>query len=162
MFLNFRAVRPDEAKDILSFYRSLLETEGCVWTLDYPNEQTIEYDLSRSSLFCLENEQGETVGVISVDDDPEVEKLTCWSADGAPGAELSRLGVHREYQNRGIAGLLLQNGMTVLQKRGFKSVHFLVAKDNPKAINAYKKLNFNVVGETFMFGHEYWCYEKML
>lgn len=161
MELTFRNITSGEASKVLCLYRSLLGTEGCVWNEEYPCEETVRYDLERDALFCLENEAGEPVGVISIDDDPEVEKLECWSEAGAPGAELSRLGVSLEYQNRGIAGMLLHNGMKELERRGYKSVHFLVAKDNARAINAYKKFSFDVVGETFLFGHEYWCYEKI-
>ena len=53
-------------------------------------------------------ERTDLIGTISIDDDPEVEALSCWSEDLTPVAELSRLGVAVEYQNRGIARILLQ------------------------------------------------------
>ena len=54
----------------------------------------------------------------SIDDDPEVEALSCWSEDLTPVAELSRLGVAVEYQNRGIARILLQEAMAELKSQG--------------------------------------------
>ncbi|MGN0466475.1 MAG: GNAT family N-acetyltransferase [Lachnospiraceae bacterium] len=156
-----RATRKDKA-EILSLYRSLVGTEFCAWTQNYPSEIEIEGDLSREALFCLKDEKEKIVGVISIDDDEEVEKLPCWSKSLKPAAELSRLGVRVESQNQGIAKQLLQHGMEQLKCQGNKSVHFLVCKKNQKAIRSYDKLNFNIVGECQLFGENWWCYEKAL
>ena len=102
------------------------------------------------------------MGVISIDDDPEVKALPCWSEDLTPVAELSRLGVAAEYQNHGIARILLQEAMAELKSQGYKAVHILVAKDNVKALRSYEKLHFATAGECELFGHSYWCYEKEL
>lgn len=184
---EFRRARREEAEEILQLYRSLIGTEYCVWTENYPTEREVEFDLSRNALFCLyeripeadEGEQGarlsegQTVGtlpvtrgrlmgVISMDDDPEVEALSCWSEDLTPVAELSRLGVAAEYQNRGIARILLQEAMAELKTQGYKAAHILVAKDNVKALRSYEKLHFSTAGECELFGHSYWCYERKL
>ena len=110
----------------------------------------------------MENEDGEIIGTITVDEDPQVEALTCWSKTLQPSAELSRLGVRTDMQNQGIARRLLQHGMEELKKQGKKSVHFLVCKTNKKALRSYDKLNFESVGECELWGHMYWCYEKAL
>lgn len=159
---NFVNAKMENLDEILALYRSLVGTEYCAWTADYPNEETIEFDLSRDSLFCLKNEQGTIIGVISIDQDEAVEQLSCWSKDKQPSAELSRLGVHPEYQNQGVARQLLKFGMEELRKRGKRSVHFLVCKTNRKAIRSYDKLHFDVVGECALFCEEWWCYEKDL
>lgn len=181
--MEFRRAKREEAEEILRLYRSLIGTEYCVWTEDYPTEREVEFDLSRDALFCLHEitsesdrrEQGtglseerlpemrgRLMGVISIDDDPEVKALPCWSADLTPVAELSRLGVAAEYQNRGIARILLQEAMAELKELGYKAVHILVAKDNVKALRSYEKLQFTTAGECELFGHSYWCYEKEL
>lgn len=160
--MNFvRAAAADKA-EILALYRSLVGTEYCAWTDEYPNETEIEGDLSRNALFCMKDENGKIAGTISIDHDEEVEKLPCWREALKPAGELSRLGVRREYQNQGLARQLLQYGMEELKRRGFKSVHFLVCKTNIKAIRSYSKLNFEVVGECSLFGEDWWCYEKAL
>lgn len=66
----------------------------------------------------MENEDGEIIGTITVDEDPQVEALTCWSKTLQPSAELSRLGVRTDMQNQGIARQLLQHGMEELKNRG--------------------------------------------
>lgn len=157
--MNFRKATAVDGKEILEIYHSLAGTEFCTWTMDYPNEKHIEGDLSRDALFCLETE-GRIIGVISIDDDEAVEKLPCWSKSIKPVAELSRLGVRKEYQNRGIARELLKCGMEELKRRGNLGVHFLVCKTNKKAIRSYAQLDFTIVGECELFDEEWWCYEK--
>ena len=169
--MEFRRARREEAEEILQLYRSLIGTEYCVWTENYPTEREVEFDLSRNALFRLSVRQtaeplpvtrGRLMGTISIDDDPEVEALSCWSEDLTPVAELSRLGVAVEYQNRGIARILLQEAMAELKSQGYKAAHILVAKDNVKALRSYEKLHFTTAGECELFGHSYWCYEKEL
>ncbi|MGN1180473.1 MAG: GNAT family N-acetyltransferase [Suilimivivens sp.] len=160
--LKFERAGEKDKREILALYHSLVGTECCAWTESYPGETDFEGDLSRNALFCLRNGDGEIVGVISVDLDEAVEKLPCWSGELQPSAELSRLGVKPEYQNQGIARLLLQYGMEELRRQGKKSVHFLVCKTNRKAIRSYDKLYFDVVGSCRMYGEEWWCYEKGL
>lgn len=155
------AILSDKA-EILALYRSLVGTQYCAWTDEYPNEADVENDLSRNALFCMKDEGGRIAGTISIDHDEAVEKLPCWREALKPAGELSRLGVRREYQNQGLARLLLQHGMEELKHRGFKSVHFLVCKTNIKAIRSYDKLSFEVVGECRLFGEDWWCYEKAL
>ena len=100
--------------------------------------------------------------MVSIDDDPEVESIACWSEELQPSAEISRLGVAEKYQNRGIARELLAGAMEELRRRGCKSAHMLVAKDNVKALRSYEKLVFEKVGEYVLQGHDYWCFEKKL
>lgn len=156
-----KAVSGDKA-EILALYKSLVGTECCAWTEDYPGETDIQFDMERDALFCLKDEEGKIIGVISIDQDEEVEKLSCWREELRPAGELSRLGVRMENQNQGVAGKLLENCMKELMLRGKKSVHFLVCKTNEKAIRAYSKLDFDIVGECRLFGEEWWCYEKEL
>ena len=161
--MEFRRANREEAVEILQLYRSLIGTEYCVWTENYPTEREVEFDLSRDALFVLrEKPSRHLMGAISIDDDPEVKALPCWSEELVPVAELSRLGVAAEYQNRGIARILLQEAMAELKSQGYKAVHILVAKDNVKALRSYEKLHFITAGECELFGHSYWCYEKEL
>ena len=160
--MRFVQAVENDKNEILALYRSLVGTEFCAWTKDYPGEYDIDGDLSRNGLFCLKDEKERIVGVISIDNDEAVENLSCWSKELKPAAELSRLGVRIENQNQGIARKLLQCGMEELRYQGKKSVHFLVCKTNKKAIRSYEKLKFDIVGECELFGEEWWCYEKSL
>lgn len=157
----FARVRDEETAEVLKLYRTLAGTEYCMWDEDYPAEREIAFDMSREALFCMK-EENRIIGVISIDDDPEVQMLDCWSAGLTPAAELSRLGVAPRWQNQGIARELLLNAMKELKEQGYQAVRLLVAKENVKAIRAYRKLEFHTAGECTRLGLEYWCYEKAL
>ena len=82
MAFVFEHVKASAADKVLSLYRSLVGTPFCAWTADYPARGDVEFDLSRNALFCLrEEETGEIAGVISIDQDPKVESLTCWTPE---------------------------------------------------------------------------------
>lgn len=160
----FEHVKPEQAKQVLRLYRFLADTEYyCTWTEDYPTEREVSYDLSRDALFCLKDEEtGEMLGVISMDDDAEVEAMDCWSEELKPSKELSRIAVFPEYQNQGVARKLISCAMEKLKNQGYRGIHLLVAKSNEKALRSYQKLEFTTVGECEMFGCKFWCYEKKL
>ncbi len=160
--MNFKIAVMDDIEEITKLYHAAIGRPGCTWSMDYPNEEITQGDLNRNALFCLKNDAGEIIGAVSIDDDKVVEGLSFWTADLQPGAELARLVVKEEYENRGIARQLLIYAMRELAKRGYKSVHFLVSKTNDRALRSYAKLHFTNRGEVDLFGEHWWCYEKPL
>lgn len=162
MSYTFEMAKREDAEEVLALYKSVLKSEGCVWTETYPSEEELEFDLKRDALFVMRDDTNKIIGAISIDEDPLVQKLECWSKTLEPSGELARLCVDINLQNRGIARELLKNGMKVLKERGYKGIHFLVCKSNMKAVNSYSRLNFNNVGDCYMFENDYWCYEKEL
>ncbi|MDD6327869.1 MAG: GNAT family N-acetyltransferase [Eubacteriales bacterium] len=157
----FENATENDKEEILALYNSLIGTKYCAWTTEYPNMREIDFDLSRNALFCL-RDNGKIVGVISIDEDEAVGGLPYWNKELEPSVELSRLGVHNDYQNQGIAGKMITYLMTTCRERGYKGVHFLVSKQNIKAQKAYAKLHFRIVGECSMFDDDFWCYEKSI
>ena len=151
----------EDRNAILKLYRTRLYGPAD-WNEYYPNEETIEFDLSRDALFVMKNDAGDLIATISIDEDQEVDSLTAWDENIAPAGELARLCVREDMQNQGIARQLLQHGMEELKKQGKRSVHFLVCKTNKKALRSYEKLHFDVVGESDLFDEDWWCYEKEL
>lgn len=151
-----------DKEKILALFQMQLGREYCAWDDHYPGRKEIEFDLSRDALFVMKDEIGEIVASISIDEDEAVKKLTCWKADLQPGGELARLAVHPDLQNKGIAREMLKYGMRELKKRGYLSVHFLVNKENKKALRSYAVFQFPVVGECEMFGQPFFCYESKL
>lgn len=156
-----RNATPEDADTILQLYKDQIGRQFCPWTDHYPARGEIEYDLSRDSLFVMCDE-GKIVAAISIDKDEQVEGLSCWSSNLAPGGEVSRLAVHRDYQNQGIARKMIEYTMMVLKERGYNSIHFLVNIYNTKAIRSYEHLKCNKVGECFLYEQPYMCYEKAL
>lgn len=158
----FQKATKEDVNEISALYREAIGTDGCTWSLDYPNAEITRGDLERGDLFCMKTEEGEIVGAISVDDDKLVEELSCWSVDWKPGAELSRLVVKENYQNQSVARRLLTYAMEELRHRGYKGVHFLVSPGNERALRSYAKLEFTNCGECDLYDHHWFCYEKRL
>ena len=77
------------------------------WNEYYPGIDTIESDLSRNALFVMENEDGELLASISIDADEAVDSLKCWNQTLLPGAELARLCIRKEYQNKKLARMMM-------------------------------------------------------
>ena len=127
----------NEIEEITKLYEQAKGSEYCTWDEHYPNIEITRQDLKRNDLFCMKTETGEIVGAISIDDDKEVEGLSCWSDKLKPSVEIARLVVKKEWQNKKIED-----------------------KKQKKALSAYKKLNFERVGESTLYDGNWWCYER--
>ncbi|MCR5281912.1 MAG: GNAT family N-acetyltransferase, partial [Lachnospiraceae bacterium] len=139
------AVEKDR-EELLALYRAQLGREFCPWDEDYPGNETIDFDLSRDALFVMKR-AGRIIGAISLEEDADVDALSCWNPALAPGGEMARLCVLPKLQNEGLARKLMQHGIEELKKRGYRSIHFLVNKHNVKAIRSYAVFGYEVVGE---------------
>lgn len=151
-----------DTEEILRLYKAQLGQEFCAWDEHYPERKDIAYDLSRDALFVMKNEAGEIVAAISIDEDENVEKLPCWTAELQPGGEVARLAVRKDYQNQGIAREMIQYAMSVLKERGRKSIHYLVNRDNQKAVRSYAHLPFSQVGSCELYEQPFLCFEQKL
>lgn len=158
----FMRASKEDQREILQLYRSVIDMDGCTWSMEYPNEAILKEDMERQNIFCIKNQQGEIMGTISIDVDEAVGRLACWTEGLQPVAELARLGVKKQYQNQGIAKELLKGAMQELVCRGYNGVHFLVSKTNERAIRSYEKLGFRIQGDCSLYGEDWWCYEKEL
>ena len=155
-----KAVQEDKS-EILKLYKAQLGREFCPWNEYYPEMEEIEFDLSRDALFVMRL-NGKIVAAISIDDDEAVNNLDCWSTNLQPGGELSRLAVSPECQGQGLAKEMIKKGLEELKSRGYKSLHFLVNKNNLKACKCYAAFPFNKVGVCEMYEQPMLCYEMEL
>lgn len=151
----------DDRSEILSLYKAQLGQEYCPWNENYPSDESIDTDLLRGNLFVMKM-HGRIKAAISIDEDEEVDSLSCWDDNLAPLGELARLAVLPEEQSKGLGRIMLQFGMEELKKRGFKGIHILVNKHNIKAIQCYAVFGFRMAGECSMYEQEFLCYEKEL
>ena len=111
----------EDRNAILKLYRTRLYGPAD-WNEYYPNEETIEFDLSRDALFVMKNDAGELIATISIDEDEEVDSLTVWDENIAPAGELARLCVREDMQNQGIAKEMMRYAFDALKEQGKKSV----------------------------------------
>ena len=152
------AAREDK-EEILALYKTMLYGPAD-WNEHYPNEDTIDFDMSRNALYVMKNELDEIIAAISIDEDEEVDKLPCWSI--MPGGELSRLCVRKDMQNHGIAKEMMRYAFDVLKNEGKNGVHILVRTGHTKALSTYAKLGFKTVGEFHLFDKDFICMEIKL
>ena len=153
--------KEEDRVEIMALYKAQIGREFCPWTDEYPSDVTIDFDLSRDALFVLKMD-GRIKAAVSLEEDDDVDNLSCWDATKAPEGELARIAVDPEEQSKGLGRIMLQFGMDELKRRGFKGIHMLVNKHNKKAIRCYSVFGFDVVGECSMYDQDFLCYEKEL
>ena len=151
---TFALARHEDIYEITSLYRSLIGTPGCTWDEDYPNQETVENDMSNGWLYILKI-QNEVMGVVSIGDFGELGDLN-WRPKNP--CELARIGVRPMLQKQGIGTLLLQHCFEIVKNEGFDGIRILVAKINVAAIALYEKNGFERCGEVNKFDIDFYCY----
>lgn len=158
----FGRVQQSEQETVLEIYRSMVGTDGCTWSMAYPDQRDVESDLSKGALYCMRGPEEKILGLISVDEDELCAALPQWGQTAKRPAELARLAVIAEYQNRGLARRLILSVMEVLREQGCDAVRYLVSPGNKKALASYAKLDFEYRGKAFLYDQEWLMYEKKL
>lgn len=158
---NITLAETKDTDEILKLYQTHLYG-AADWNENYPSLETVDFDLSRDALFVMKNDKNEIIATISIDEDEEVKKLKCWSKELEPAAELSRLCVRKDMQNRGIAKQMMEYAFNELKKQGKRSVHILVKSGHNVALKAYSKFEYNEVGYCDLFGKHFICMERLL
>jgi len=157
------AKRTDE-EEIFALYHSLIDMPDGTWDEEYPSREIVEYDLAQHDVLVMRNAERSIVSaiVVETDEDEMADTDARWYPDIERWAELSRLGVAKEMQGKGIAKKMLIAAMDLCRERGFEAVRFLVSKSNPAPQRAYAKLEFDVCGEAYLYEHHWLCYQKRL
>ena len=153
--------KEEDRAEIMALYKAQIGREFCPWTDEYPSDVTIDFDLSRDALFVLKMDR-KIKAAISLEEDEDVDRLTCWDRELAPEGEVARVAVLPEAQNKGLGRIMMQYAMDELKRRGYKGIHILVNKHNIKAIRCYEVFGFRTVGECHMYDQDFFCYEKEL
>lgn len=153
--------KEEDRSEVLALYRAQIGRDFCPWDEEYPSNGTIDWDLTRDALFVLKRD-GCIKAAVSVEQDEELDELSCWDESLAPEGELARLAVLPEEQNKGLGRIMLRFAMEELKRRGYRGVRFLVNRDNVRAIRSYAVFGFRTVGVCRMYGQDLFCYEKEL
>ncbi len=162
IFMRYiRSAVKEDTQKLLELYHSMIGG-AAGWNEYYPGIETIESDLSRNALLVMENEKGELLASISIDDDESVDSLKCWDETLLPGAEPARLCIRKEYQNKKIARMMMAYAINVLRKQGKRSVHILVRKGHEVAMRSYTHLGYEKVGECSLYDMQFVCMERAL
>lgn len=158
---KFRLAEQGDEINILKLYKSIIGTEGCTWDEEYPSMLNIITDIEMKSLYCLIDDKGKIIAAATAGHLDELKDLT-WDSRITNPCELARIGVLPLMQNNGIASKLLAEIIQDCKIRGYDGMRFLVSKTNYNAIMLYRKFGFKEVGEVFRYGHDFYCYYKIL
>ena len=153
-----------DAEEIFALYRSLIDMPDGTWDEEYPSKEIVDDDLENHLILVMRNEEKDIIAAIAIsddDDDFEDDNID-WYPDITRWTALSRLGVCKEMQARGIAKQMLLAAMDHCRQQGYEAVRFLVSKSNPAPQRAYAKLNFDICGEIELYDHRWLCYQKRL
>ncbi len=161
MKYEFAHAREENREELLALYGAQKGREGCFWTEEYPSDETIDFDLSRNALYVMKAED-RIVGAVSIDEDEAINNLPCWNHDLDPEIEFARIAILPELQGRGLAKILLRFLLDELKKQGYRGVHIMVNRENPRAIRLYDGFHFANVGECQMYEQDFYCYELAL
>ncbi len=145
---------------ILALYRGMLGG-AADWDEQYPSMEHINADMARGNLFVM-TAGGEILAAISIDEDEAVAQLPNWNPELEPAGELSRLCVRQEYQNRGLARVMMEYAFEQLRSRGCKGVHILIREGHAVAVRSYAHLGYSPAGHCRLFGKDFSCYERGL
>lgn len=152
---NFLLAKDSDLSEIMGLYHSIIGTPGCTWSLDYPNKENAESDIRRNSLYILKYDD-KIVAVAAAGSFNELDHLH-WKMKKP--CELARIGVIPTMQKQGVGTIILQYVINSMKRKNFDGIRMLVSKTNSAALALYNKNGFEMCGETFMFGIDFYCYQ---
>jgi ribosomal protein S18 acetylase RimI-like enzyme len=158
---KLRLAEQKDDKNILKVYKSIIGTQGCTWDEEYPSMEGIIEDIKMKSLYCLTDDKGEIIAVATAGPLNELDDII-WDSRMTKPCELARIGVLPCLQKKGIASQLLDAVIGDCKSIGYNGMRFLVSKTNYNALMLYNKFGFQNVGEVFRYGHDFYCYYKLL
>ena len=137
----------DDLDEIFALYRSLIDMPYSTWSADYPTKEIVEEDIRDHEILVMRNAEHKIIAAISLWHEFEFGDAAAWYTDVTRWGMLSRLGVSKDMQGRGIAKRMLVAAMEAAKNDGCEAVQFLVAKSNPIAQRAYAPIGFDICGE---------------
>ncbi len=152
---DFLLANIDDASEIMDIYHSLIGTQGCTWSIEYPDYETVESDICNKSLYILKD-NNRIIAVAAAGSFNELEHFE-WTPQKP--CELARIGVTSTLQKQGIGTIILQNVIEAVKDRSFDGIRMLVSKTNPAALALYDKNGFERCGETYMYGIDFYRYQ---
>ena len=161
--MHFREATASDLDAIEALYRSCTAhspTHGNdSWSEEYPNRQFAEEDLANHGLFVLESE-GEILAAISLVAEDDWDELPIWTGDAS--CCLSRLCVKPQLQRMHLAERMMEEISALAKSRGFRSTRHGSLITNVASNRLYERMGYQNRGRAALYGHEYWCFERIL
>ncbi len=142
-------------------YEAVKGSTFCAWDENYPTADRARMDAEAGCLYLLKDSEN-VIGCASVEPISEDNDLPFWKINDETHREIARIAISPEHQGKGYAKSMVGILLDELKENGVRSVHLLAAKMNPPALKTYLALEFDILGECFRYGHEYFVCEKLL
>lgn len=162
------ALTEQHIQSVLTIYRKCAAfhaKEGFYqWDENYPNLNTIEFDLKNGLLFggFIANK---LVAVISITGDEPIEYHNLTWTSKKPYKIIHRLCVDTDYQRQGIAKKMMGFAEEYCLSNSISAIRLDTFTPNKGAIKFYTKLNYIKTGEVNFpkrKDNTYTCFEKIL
>ncbi len=155
--LVFRAAKAAEAEEVLALYRAAAAAGGTEWDDEYPNLETIAFDLSEDGLFVL-CYKDRIVGAVSMIPWDDLDAMPIWTPGGR-STVLARLCVHPDARGQGLGRILVEEIRRVAKDRGYTVTHHMASQYMEAPLRIYRSMGFRQVGEIHMFDTDYYGFE---
>ena len=144
--MNYRKGNISDIDNIFTLFeiaKADMDSKGIYqWDSIYPTKDNYIEDISKGTLYIVENENGiVAVYVVSVESDEEYGKGS-WQYADETACILHRFCVNPQYQNQGFGKLILQHIEKQAKSMHYHSIRLDVFTQNPHAVNLYKKSNY--------------------
>ena len=160
----FRRAFDSEAALVLQIYekaRTAGSNSGtCDWSSDYPNSQILKTDISLQRVFVLAEDDAIVACVTLLETDDLDSQPLGWR--NVKSCVPVRLCVSPEWQNQGIAKIVMNHLIHHSRNLGYQSLRLLAHVGNPAANKLYRSLGFENKGMVFLYEKEFYAYEYLI
>ena len=160
----FEQAQPADAQEVFCLYRAaaahgVLHGNSC-WDDDYPNRESIAFDLNNSGLFVM-REGGAIIAAVSLMETDDLDEADLpWTP--AKSCVLARLCVLPEWQGRGLGACMMDAVSAQARTLGYESTRHLSDCVNPTTTHMYRKMGYRQVGQVHLYGRDFFAFERML
>lgn len=144
-----------------NIYEAVKGGEFCAWDESYPTAERAMADAEAGCLYLLKSGK-EIIGCASIEPISEDNDLPFWQINDETHREIARIAILPQHQGKGYARLMVGMLLDEMKTQGVRSVHLLAAKMNPPALKTYLGLGFEILGECYRYGHDYYVCEKLI
>lgn len=162
----FRKAKTEDLDELADVYsavvRNMNENGIFQWNSEYPNREVMQDDISKGQLYVGEV-NGKIVSAYSLnkmsDDTNHVAK---WTRPEIDFRIIHRLCVDPRIQSRGFATRTIRHIEADLLANGIMAIRLDTVSQNVPAVNLYKKLGYEIVGEDEWQSGKVYFFEKYL
>lgn len=156
--LVFDIAKNEDMPEITAIYEHLKGTPGCTWHDEYPTWDILSSDINSGSLYVL-RDKGAIIAAASVRGDDDLASEAGWESKNP--CVLTRMGVARDYQGKGVGSFMLKKLIDAALARGYGGIVLIVNKYYPSGIALYERNGFVRRGEASLpeYGLNYYKYE---